>query len=250
MALVSPGVETFELDVGGSVAEAGGSPTGVIIDAKWGPADQRVAITSIVELEENFHKPVATDTGVGPQYLRWFAVADYLGYGGNAIVARAVNAAARNAVNGGSAALIKNRTPIMGVVYAPVINKTWYGLINYGSYLIGKDKKPKKITLDKSNTDIKKIVSSRSHSNNPKLEEFLKGFEKYELVKMGSSMKMCLVADGTAHCYPRFGPTMEWDTGAAHAVVKYACGNIYNIETNKELNYNKENLLNPGFIVK
>ena len=84
----------------------------------------------------------------------------------------------------------------------------------------------------------------------PKLEEFLKGFEKYELIKMGSSMKMCLVADGTAHCYPRFGPTMEWDTGAAHAVVKYACGNIYNIETNKELNYNKENLLNPGFIVK
>ena len=114
MALVSPGVETFELDVGGSVAEAGGSPTGVIIDAKWGPADQRVAITSIVELEENFHKPVATDTGVGPQYLRWFAVADYLGYGGNAIVARAVNAAARNAVNGGSAALIKNRTAFDG----------------------------------------------------------------------------------------------------------------------------------------
>ena len=51
MALVSPGVETFELDVGGSVAEAGGSPTGVIIDDKWGPVDQRVAITSIVELE-------------------------------------------------------------------------------------------------------------------------------------------------------------------------------------------------------
>ena len=115
MALVSPGVETFELDVGGSVAEAGGSPTGVIIDAKWGPADQRVAITSLVELEENFHKPVATDTGVGPQYLRWFTVADYLGYGGNAIVGRAVNAAARNAVNGGSAALIKNRTAFDGV---------------------------------------------------------------------------------------------------------------------------------------
>ena len=147
-------------------------------------------------------------------------------------------------------ALIENGAPIMGVVYAPVINKTWYGLINYGSYLIGKDKKHKKIALDKSNTEIKKIISSRSHSNNPKLEEFLKGFEKYELIKMGSSMKMCLVADGTAHCYPRFGPTMEWDTGAAHAVVKYACGNIYNIETKKELNYNKENLLNPGFIVK
>ena len=78
----------------------------------------------------------------------------------------------------------------------------------------------------------------------------MKQFKKYELVKMGSSIKMCLVADGTADCYPRFGPTMEWDTGAAHAVVKYAGGNIYNIESNEELIYNKESLLNPGFIVK
>ena len=114
MALISPGVETFELDIGGSVAEAGGSPTAVVIDAKWGPVDQRVSITSLASLEDNFHKPVATDTGVGPQYLRWFTVADYLGYGGNAIVARAVNSAARNAVNGGSAALIKNKTAFDG----------------------------------------------------------------------------------------------------------------------------------------
>ena len=114
MALVSPGVETFEVDIGGSVAEAGGSATGVVIDAKWGPVDERVSITSLVELEDTFHQPVATDTGVGPQYLRWFTVADYLGYGGNAIVARAVNAAARNAVNGGSAALIKNKTAFEG----------------------------------------------------------------------------------------------------------------------------------------
>ena len=57
-------------------------------------------------------------------------------------------------------ALIENGVPIMGVVYAPVINKTWYGLINYGSYLIGKDKKHKKITLDKSNTEIKKLFQA------------------------------------------------------------------------------------------
>ena len=147
-------------------------------------------------------------------------------------------------------ALIENGAPIMGVVYAPVINKTWYGLIDHGSYVICKDNDHKKINLNKSNTRITKVVSSRSHSNNPKLKEFLKNIKKYELVKMGSSIKMCLVADGTAHCYPRFGPTMEWDTGAAHCVVKYAGGNIYNIDTNKELKYNKENLLKPGFIVK
>ena len=110
MALVSPGVETFELDVGGSVAEAGGSPTAAVIDAKWGPVDKRMSITSLVELEDTFEKPVATDQ----QYLRWFSVADYLGYGGNAIVARTVNAAARNAVNTGSVQLIKNKTDFDG----------------------------------------------------------------------------------------------------------------------------------------
>ena len=147
-------------------------------------------------------------------------------------------------------ALIKDNQSIMGVVYAPVLDKTWYGLKNYGSFIINKDKKPKQLNLNKSKRDITKIVSSRSHANNPKLEEYIKQFKKYELIKMGSSIKMCLVADGTAHCYPRFGPTMEWDTGAAHAVVKYAGGNIYNIETDKELVYNKENLLNPEFIVQ
>ena len=110
MALVSPGVETFELDVGGSVAETGGSPTAAVIDAKWGPVDKRMSITSLVELEDTFHKPVATNS----QYLRWFSVADYLGYGGNAIVARTVNAAARNGVASGSAALIKNKTAFDG----------------------------------------------------------------------------------------------------------------------------------------
>ena len=116
MALVSPGVETFELDVGGSVAEAGGSPTAAVIDAKWGPVDKRVSITSLVELEDTFEKPVAInpDLSANSQYLRWFSVADYLNYGGNAIVARTVNAAARNAVNGGSVALIKNKTAFDG----------------------------------------------------------------------------------------------------------------------------------------
>tara|TARA_B110000263_G_scaffold119247_1_gene103851 strand:+ start:2801 stop:3571 length:771 start_codon:yes stop_codon:yes gene_type:complete len=147
-------------------------------------------------------------------------------------------------------ALIENNTPVMGVVYAPVKNKLWYGLKNHGSYIINKNKEPIKISKEEPSGGIIKIVSSRSHANNEKLKNYLKKFKKFEIVSMGSSIKMCLVADGSAHYYPRFGPTMEWDTGAAHAVVKYANGNIYNIDTNKELTYNKENLLNPGFIVK
>ena len=147
-------------------------------------------------------------------------------------------------------ALIEDSSPVMGVVYAPVKKKLWYGLKNHGSFLINNKEKPIKISKKKPLDEIIKIVSSRSHANDKKLKKYLKKFKKHEIVSMGSSIKMCLVADGTAHYYPRFGPTMEWDTGAAHAVVKYANGNIYNIDTKEELIYNKENLLNPGFIVK
>jgi len=147
-------------------------------------------------------------------------------------------------------ALIENNTPIMGIVYSPVKKKLWYGLKDHGSFIINNKQEPIKISKKEPSSGTIKIVSSRSHANNEKLKNYLQQFEKYELVNMGSSIKMCLVADGTAHYYPRFGPTMEWDTGAAHAVVKYANGNIYNIDTDEELIYNKENLLNPGFIVK
>ena len=68
------------------------------------------------------------------------------------------------------------------------------------------------------------------------------------MVNMGSSLKICLVADGTAHIYPRLGPTMEWDSGAGHAVLKYAGGFLTDTTTGNELIYNKEILKNPDFI--
>ena len=145
-------------------------------------------------------------------------------------------------------ALISKGTPVLGVVYAPVLDTTWYGVINKGSYKISNDKSEIKINVKKPNNEIK-IVTSRSHANNPKLDKFLKDFPNHKLVKMGSSIKICLVADGTAHIYPRLGPTMEWDTAAAHAVVKYAGGNIYDLDNKSELVYNKSNLLNPEFLV-
>ena len=144
-------------------------------------------------------------------------------------------------------ALISNNKPIIGVVYAPVLDTTWYGVINEGSFKLSKNYKTR-ITVMKPN-DIMKVVTSRSHANNPRLDTFLEDYPNHELVKMGSSMKICLVADGSAHIYPRLGPTMEWDTAAAHAVVKYAGGNIYDLNNNKELEYNKSSLLNPEFLV-
>ena len=146
-------------------------------------------------------------------------------------------------------ALIDNNVPIMGVVHAPVIQTTWYGSVYHKSYKINNNKTFNIKVNSPNKEESIKVVSSRSHSNNPKLEKYLKQFKNYSLVKMGSSIKICLVADGTAHVYPRFGPTMEWDTAAAHAVVKYAGGNIFDLNTDEELRYNKKNLLNPEFLV-
>jgi len=147
-------------------------------------------------------------------------------------------------------ALISDNEPILGVVYAPVLDTLWYGALNHGSFKSANNKTLIKInSVTPKKDSIIKIVTSRSHANNPDLNNFLENYSNYELMKMGSSIKICLVADGSAHIYPRFGPTMEWDTAAAHAVVKYAGGNIYDLDNMNELIYNKSNLLNPGFLV-
>ena len=146
-------------------------------------------------------------------------------------------------------ALIDKGSPILGVVYAPVLDITWYGSSDSGSF-IHKNNESSKIKIKDNENSIVKVVSSRSHANNPKLEEYLKKFKQYELIKMGSSIKMCLVADGSADCYPRFGPTMEWDTAAAHSILNALDIQVINLETGRELSYNKEILLNPYFIIK
>lgn len=84
----------------------------------------------------------------------------------------------------------------------------------------------------------------------PETEAFIAGFENAELISMGSSLKLLLVAEGRAQLYPRFAPTMEWDTAAAHAVVLAAGGEVLRMPEEVSLSYNKENLLNPWFLVK
>ena len=80
------------------------------------------------------------------------------------------------------------------------------------------------------------------------MKGFLSQFDSYELKPMGSSLKICLVAEGSVHLYPRLGPTMEWDTAAAHAILKATGGEIIKFGTNEPLMYNKKELLNPEFI--
>jgi 3'(2'), 5'-bisphosphate nucleotidase len=71
-----------------------------------------------------------------------------------------------------------------------------------------------------------------------------------DFIQAGSSLKICLVAEGGADIYPRLGPTMEWDTAAGHAVAMFAGAKIFDYKTNEELGYNKPNLLNPWFVVE
>lgn len=152
-------------------------------------------------------------------------------------------------------ALIENGVPVLGVVYAPAFNKGYVGIKEKGSF-----------SFSNSNTELKpiyagthyaqlntiKVVGSRSHLSNETVqfvEELKAQGKEVNFVSSGSSLKICLVAEGKADIYPRFGPTMEWDTAAAHAVALYAGKNVLQYPENKPLTYNKENLLNPWFIV-
>lgn len=153
-------------------------------------------------------------------------------------------------------ALIENGIPVIGIVHAPALNKTYYGVEGQGSFAWNADLQKFEAILNKEHYQQKSkviVVASRSHLTDETLQfvEKLKAEGKeVDFLSSGSSLKFCLVAEGKADVYPRFGPTMEWDTGAAHAVALYAGKNVINIETGLPLAYNKENLLNPYFIVE
>ena len=144
-------------------------------------------------------------------------------------------------------ALINMGVPIAGVVYAPTKKTFWYGAEGIGSFKMLANEQPKKISVEENIKPPIRIVSSRSHPS-PKLQSYLERFSNHEIVNMGSSLKICLVADSSAHIYPRLGPTMEWDSGAGHAVLKFAGGFLTDTSTGEEMIYNKEILKNSDFI--
>ena len=148
-------------------------------------------------------------------------------------------------------ALIENHKPVAGVVYAPVLQTTYFADKGGAFKLINGDIDAEKIQVSPHiDGETWKVVGSRSHAGDS-LKAFLAELGEHEMVAMGSSLKLCLVAEGKAHIYPRLGPTSEWDTAAAHAVVKAAGGEVVQAENDEPLEYNtKESLLNPFFIVK
>lgn len=151
-------------------------------------------------------------------------------------------------------ALIEDGVPVIGIVHVPAQNKTYYGAKGLGSFVLSTQNSKLSTTYNHYSTKSKVIVvGSRSHLSDETLQfvEALKADGKeVEFNSSGSSLKLCLVAEGAADVYPRFGPTMEWDTAAAHAVALYAGRKVVNHETKQALLYNKENLLNPWFIVE
>jgi 3'(2'), 5'-bisphosphate nucleotidase len=144
-------------------------------------------------------------------------------------------------------ALIENHRPVLGIVHVPVAGKTYVGCAGLGAQLRAADKLTPIRVADKSSAPVR-VVGSRSHRG-ASLDGFLARLGDTDMVPMGSSLKFCVVAEGKADIYPRLGPTSEWDTAAAQAVVEQAGGQVLELDGNP-LSYNrKEEILNPHFMV-
>lgn len=146
-------------------------------------------------------------------------------------------------------ALIHSGAPVLGVVQVPVKNLLYFAYAGAGAFLQSKNeqKSLQCNTFDLDQTGLK-VVASRSHLNSD-TQAFMDGLNSPEIVSMGSSLKLLAVAEGTADLYPRFAPTMEWDTAAADMIVREAGGSVLQRNKRDRLEYNKKDLLNPHFLV-
>jgi 3'(2'), 5'-bisphosphate nucleotidase len=144
-------------------------------------------------------------------------------------------------------ALIEGHAPALGVVHVPVQGVAYTGLRGGGAHR-WRDREKEAIRVCAPAASPLRIVGSRSHRGDS-LDRVLPKLAPYELVAVGSSLKFCMVAEGAADLYPRFGPTSEWDTAAAQAVVEAAGGAVVKLD-GQPLDYNaKAELLNPHFVV-
>lgn len=148
-------------------------------------------------------------------------------------------------------ALMEAGRPVMGVVHTPVKDITHFAEISTAAFRSEPGRETERISVRKLDPANVVMIASRSHAG-PAVESYrdnlAKHVEKLEIASMGSSLKLCLVAEGQADVYPRLGPTSEWDTAAAHCVVAVAGGSVTKID-GSALSYNKENILNPWFLV-
>lgn len=159
-------------------------------------------------------------------------------------------------------ALIDNQIPILGVIYVPVLKELYYSSQNHGAFkktnvssfdsMENMKSSSKRLPLNNQKRGYT-VVASRSHLTQ-ETQEFIEQLRKehgeVELISKGSSLKLCMVAEGAADCYPRFAPTMEWDTAAGQAICIHAGFDVIDWKTQTTMKYNRENLLNNWFLVK
>jgi len=145
-------------------------------------------------------------------------------------------------------ALIEQGRPVVGVVHVPVSGISYLGQSDKGAFKIAADDTVSPIQVREKRQATAQVAGSRSHAGDS-LQRFLDRLGDHEIVSMGSSLKLCLVAEGIADIYPRLGPTSEWDTAAAQAVVEAAGGKVTDTQLEPLLYNTKESLLNPFFLV-
>jgi 3'(2'), 5'-bisphosphate nucleotidase len=159
-------------------------------------------------------------------------------------------------------ALIEDGSPILGVIYVPVLKELYFANKENGSYKaspIEPNSDPTLLFQDaiklplESTRDKYTVVASRSHLTSETtdfIEELKVNHGEIELISKGSSLKLCLVAEGSADCYPRFAPTMEWDIAAGHAICKYSGVEVMDLQTKQVMRYNREELRNNWFLIQ
>ena len=158
-------------------------------------------------------------------------------------------------------ALIENQKPIIGVIFVPVSGELYFSSKEIGAFKIAVDKndfnvetlisKANKLPLQRKDKTFT-IVASRSHMSaetDNYVQEMRSTHGAVNLISKGSSLKLCMVAEGQADCYPRFAPTMEWDTAAGQAICEHAGFKVIDMDTKEKMRYNREELLNKWFLI-
>ncbi len=146
-------------------------------------------------------------------------------------------------------ALMEANAPILGVVYAPVVDKLYFAAKGTGAYKADRETVSPIKAVRAAISTVRMVVSRSHRAGEEDLAPFIGGAKNCEFIEMGSSLKFCLVAEGAADVYPRTGPTMEWDTAAAHCILEEAGGFVTDLHGNS-MNYNKPSLLNSGFLAR
>jgi len=160
-------------------------------------------------------------------------------------------------------ALIDGGKPVAGVIYVPVFRQLYFADIELGAFRMDNIENWERSIEDliqasrqmpfEQNREEIRVLGSRSHMNKETqlyIEELKKEYPKLHIISKGSSLKLCLIAENEADIYPRFSPTMEWDIAAGHAIVSASGAKVLHIDSETELTYNKEDLLNPFFMCK